>query len=34
MKGDVVGAAAEKWEISEDGLTWKFYLRKDAKWAN
>ena len=25
---------AERWETSEDGLVWKFYLRKDAKWSN
>ncbi|MDO5089719.1 MAG: peptide ABC transporter substrate-binding protein [Leptotrichiaceae bacterium] len=34
LKGEVVGAASESWEISEDGLTWKFNLRKDAKWQN
>src|SRR6478735_3309283 len=25
---------AEKWEISEDGLTYTFHLRKDALWSN
>jgi oligopeptide transport system substrate-binding protein len=25
---------AEKWEISKDGLTYTFHLRKDAKWSN
>ena len=30
----VAAAAAEKWEISSDGLTWKFNLRKDARWPN
>ena len=34
LKGEIVGAAAEKWEISPDGLTWKFNLRKNAKWPN
>ena len=34
LKGEIVGAAAEKWEISPDGLTWKFNLRKNAKWSN
>ncbi len=34
LEGKVAPAAAEKWEISEDGLTWKFNLRKNAKWPN
>lgn len=25
---------AEEWDISEDGLTYTFYLREDAKWSN
>ncbi len=25
---------AETWETSEDGLTWTFHLRKDAKWSD
>ena len=28
----LVGDLAEKWEISEDKLTIRFYLRKDVKW--
>jgi oligopeptide transport system substrate-binding protein len=27
-------AVAESWEISDDGRTWTFHLRKDAKWTN
>ena len=27
-------AVAEKWDISDDGLTYTFHLRKDAKWSN
>jgi ABC-type transport system substrate-binding protein len=26
--------ACEKWEVSKDGLTWTFYLRKDKKWSD
>ncbi|KRQ86152.1 Oligopeptide-binding protein OppA precursor [Caloramator mitchellensis] len=29
-----VAAMAEKWEVSADGLTYKFFLRKDAKWTD
>lgn len=25
---------AESWEVSPDGLTWTFHLRKDAKWSD
>jgi len=32
-KGTIVPGAAEKWEQSEDGLTWKFNLR-DMKWSD
>ena len=32
-KGEPVPGIAEKWEISEDGLVWTFYLR-DAEWEN
>jgi oligopeptide transport system substrate-binding protein len=31
---DAVPAAAEKWTASEDGKTWVFHLRKDARWSN
>lgn len=31
---DVVPAVAESWEVSEDGLTYTFHLRPDAKWSN
>ncbi|HWR38230.1 MAG TPA: peptide ABC transporter substrate-binding protein [Patescibacteria group bacterium] len=33
-KGAAVPGAAERWEISPDGLTYKFYLRTNAKWSN
>jgi oligopeptide transport system substrate-binding protein len=29
-----VPALAERWETSADGLTWRFYLRHDARWSN
>ncbi|OAB43153.1 peptide ABC transporter substrate-binding protein [Paenibacillus antarcticus] len=32
--GKEVPAAAESWEISPDGLQYKFNLRKDAVWSN
>lgn len=31
---NVVPAAAESWESSEDGMKWTFHLRKDAKWVD
>ena len=32
--GAAMAAVAESWETSDDGLTWTFHLRKDAKWSN
>jgi len=32
--GTVVPAAAERWEVSADGLTWTFHLRANARWSN
>jgi oligopeptide transport system substrate-binding protein len=31
--GELVGRAAESWEISEDGLDYRFSLRRDARWS-
>ncbi len=31
---DTVGGVAERWDISEDGLTYTFHLRANAKWSN
>jgi oligopeptide transport system substrate-binding protein len=32
--GELVAAAAERWTISDDGLTYTFWVRPDAKWSN
>ncbi|WP_424766589.1 peptide ABC transporter substrate-binding protein [Paenibacillus sp. sgz302251] len=32
--GQIIPGMAEKWDVSEDGLTYKFTIRKDAKWSN
>lgn len=33
-KGEIEGGQAEKWEQSEDGLTWTFTLRDGLKWSD
>jgi oligopeptide transport system substrate-binding protein len=33
-KGEPGPGAAEKWETSDDGLTWTFHLRAGLKWSN
>ena len=33
-EGEWQPAAAERWELSDDGRTWTFYLRQDAKWSD
>ena len=32
--GELVPGAAESWDMSEDGLTYTFHLRADARWSN
>ncbi|GFR36092.1 peptide ABC transporter substrate-binding protein [Thermobrachium celere] len=29
-----IPGVAEKWDVSADGMTYKFYLRKDVKWSD
>lgn len=32
--GNIIPAIAERWEISKDKTTYKFYIREDACWSN
>ncbi|MBN1238813.1 MAG: peptide ABC transporter substrate-binding protein [Gammaproteobacteria bacterium] len=32
--GDLIPGVAETWDVSEDGLTYTFHLREDARWSN
>ena len=34
LTAEVEPSLAERWEASEDGLVWTFYLRKDVEWAD
>ncbi|KEO83123.1 ABC transporter substrate-binding protein [Tumebacillus flagellatus] len=34
QKGQVVPGVAKSWEVSQDGLTWTFHLREEAKWSD
>lgn len=34
LDGELLPGAAERWESSEDGKTWTFYLREDARWSD
>jgi oligopeptide transport system substrate-binding protein len=31
---EIVPALADRWEISEDGLRYRFHIREDARWSN
>ena len=33
-KGKLIPGMAERWEISDEGRTWTFHLRKNLKWSN
>lgn len=32
--GELIAAAAERWEISDDGREYRFWIRPDARWSN
>ena len=32
--GDIAAGVAERWEVSDDGLLYMFWLRDDARWSN
>lgn len=32
--GRIIPGVAKRWETSEDGLTWTFFLRPEARWSN
>lgn len=34
VDGKIIGGAAEKWDVSSDGKTYTFYLRKNGKWSD
>lgn len=31
---DLIPGAADSWSVSDDGLTWTFHLRKEARWSD
>ncbi|MBX3354331.1 MAG: peptide ABC transporter substrate-binding protein [Phycisphaeraceae bacterium] len=33
-QGKLVPAAAERWEVSDDALTWTFHLHPEGRWSN
>jgi len=33
-KGNITPGVAESWSVSEDGLSYRFKLRANAKWSN
>jgi oligopeptide transport system substrate-binding protein len=32
--GELEAATADRWQIAEDGLTYRFHIRPDARWSN
>lgn len=34
VDGSLIPGIAERWVVSEDGLTWTFHLRSNARWSN
>ncbi|MCG8433667.1 MAG: peptide ABC transporter substrate-binding protein [Gammaproteobacteria bacterium] len=33
-RGEVLPGAAERWQVSDDGKTYTFFIREDARWSN
>ena len=34
QNNDLIPGAAERWDVSEDGLTWAFHIRPDSRWSD
>lgn len=34
QNNDLIPGAAERWQVSEDGLTWSFHIRPDSRWSD
>jgi len=34
LTGEVIPLLAESWEVSEDGLTWTFHIRRNVTWSD
>ncbi|HCQ03921.1 MAG TPA: peptide ABC transporter substrate-binding protein, partial [Candidatus Latescibacteria bacterium] len=34
QNNDLIPGAAERWDVSEDGLTWTFHIRPNSRWSD